>query len=206
MSEKIKINAIAAICNDNNGIGLKKKLPWSISEDHFYYLRVINTLINKKKLNAVIYGRKTYEYLPKDELPGDICIKFILSKTKTEKEINSKNDDKIILCRSWEQIFGILNNKYKDIIENVYVLGGSIVYEDAMKFNNFDKFYITRIFKHFDCDTMIKPSNFLSEYFNKIEDVKILKENEILFGVKYNLIRNDDRTNVEYIFEIYSKK
>ena len=75
-----------------------------------------------------------------------------------------------------------------------------------MKFNNFDKFYITRIFKHFDCDTMIKPSNFLSEYFNKIEDVKILKENEILFGVKYNLIRNDDRTNVEYIFEIYSKK
>jgi dihydrofolate reductase len=46
MTYKIKLNAIAAICNENNGIGVKNTLPWSISEDHFYYLRVINTLQN----------------------------------------------------------------------------------------------------------------------------------------------------------------
>ena len=63
MTYKIKRNAIAAICNENKGIGVKNTLPWSISEDHFYYLRVINTLQNNSKINAVIYGRKTYETL-----------------------------------------------------------------------------------------------------------------------------------------------
>ena len=175
MTENIKINAIVAMCNDNNGIGVNYRLAWNISDDHLYYLRVVNTLKNKQKLNAVIYGRKTYEGLPKKELPGDRCIKFILSKTKTKKEINPNNDDKIFLCLSQEEIFGILNNKYKEIIENVYALGGHKIYEDAMKFSNFDKFYITRIFKHFDCDVMIKPKDFISIYLKKIEDKNFLK-------------------------------
>ena len=98
MTENIKINAIVSMCNDNNGIGVNNRLPWNISEDYLYYLRIVNTLKNKQKLNAVIYGRKTYEVLPKKELPGDRCIKFILSKTKTKKEINHNNDDKIFLC------------------------------------------------------------------------------------------------------------
>ena len=84
MVETIEFNALAAICNDNNGIGTDNKLPWKISEDHFYYLRVINTIINKQKVNAVIYGRKTWENLPKKEIPGDICLKFILSKKKNK--------------------------------------------------------------------------------------------------------------------------
>ena len=207
MTYKIKLNAIAAICNENNGIGVKNTLPWSISEDHFYYLRVINTLQNNSKINAVIYGRKTYETLLENELPGDTCIKFILSKTKTEEEINPKKDPKIFLCRSWEEVFAILNNdKFKDIIENIYVLGGSIVYEDAMKCSFFDKFYITRIFKYFDCDVVIKPKNFLSEYFNKVQDKNILDENGKMFGVEYNKIIKDEKSGVEFIFEIYVKK
>ena len=44
-----------------------------------------------------------------------------------------------------------------------------------MKFSNFDKFYITRIFKHFDCDVMIKPKDFISIYLKKIEDKNFLK-------------------------------
>ena len=207
MSSKIKLNAIAAMCNENNGIGLNKALPWNISEDHFYYLRVINTLQDKSKLNAVIYGRKTYENLPSEELPGDTCIKFVLSKTKIEKEINPKNDTKIFLCRDWDEIFKILNsNKFKDIIETVYVLGGSIVYEYAMKFDFFDKFYLTRIFKYFECDVMMKPKNFLSEFFNKVEDRNILEEKEKLFRVEYNKIIKDEKSGVEFIFEIYVKK
>ena len=176
MAENIEFNAIAAICNDNNGIGINKKLPWTINEDHLYYLRVINTIKNKQKINAVIYGRKTWEYLPKEEVPGEVCLKFILSKTKTKQEINPENNDKIILCRSWEEIFDLINNKYKNILETIYVLGGAIVYEDAIKFKNFNKFYITRIFRHFDCDVMIKPKDFLKKNFNKIEDKNILQE------------------------------
>ena len=70
----------------------------------------------------------------------------------------------------------LLYNKYKNIIETIYVSGGSKIYEDANKIKNFNKFYITRIFKHFDCDSMIKPKDFLNKYFNRIEDINILKE------------------------------
>ena len=58
MAETIEFNAIAAICDDNNGIGKDNKLPWKISEDYHYYLRVINTIINKGKINAVILEEK----------------------------------------------------------------------------------------------------------------------------------------------------
>ena len=121
MVETIEFNAIAAICDDNNGIGKDNTLPWKINEDYQYYLRVINTTINKEKINAVIYGRKTWENLPKEEIPGDKCLKFILSKQKTKQELNPENNDKILLCHSWEEIFEIINNKYKSIIETIYV-------------------------------------------------------------------------------------
>ena len=48
MVENIEFNAIAAICNDNNGIGINNKLPWKINEDYLYYLIVIKTIINKQ--------------------------------------------------------------------------------------------------------------------------------------------------------------
>ena len=36
MVETIEFNAIAAICDDNNGIGKDNTLPWKISEDYQY--------------------------------------------------------------------------------------------------------------------------------------------------------------------------
>ena len=75
-----------------------------------------------------------------------------------------------------------------------------------MKCRFFDKFYITRIFKYFDCDVVIKPKNFLSEYFNKVQDKNILDENGKKFGVEYNKIIKDEKSGVEFIFEIYVKK
>ena len=206
MVETIEFNAIAAICNDNNGIGINNKLPWQINEDHLYYLRVIKTVVNKQKINAVIYGRKTWEFLPKEEIPGDICLKFILSKRKTKQEINPENNNMIILCRGWEEIFDLINNKYKNLIETIYALGGTRVYEDVIKFKNFNKFYITRIFKHFDCDLMIKPKDFFVLNFNKIEDKNILKEKEKIFDVEYNVVKKDPLSKIEYIFEIYLNK
>ena len=75
-----------------------------------------------------------------------------------------------------------------------------------MKFDFFDKFYLTRIFKYFECDVMMKPKNFLSEFFNKVEDRNILEEKEKLFRVEYNKIIKDEKSGVEFIFEIYVKK
>ena len=75
-----------------------------------------------------------------------------------------------------------------------------------MKFDFFDKFYLTRIFKYFECDVVMKPKNFLSEFFNKVEDRNILEEKEKLFRVEYNKIIKDEKSGVEFIFEIYVKK
>ena len=88
----------------------------------------------------------------------------------------------------------------------LYVLGGAKVYEDAMKFKFFHQIYITRIFKHFDCDTVINPKDFLKINFNKIEDKNILKEKEKLFNIEYNVVKKDPLSGIEYIFEIYLNK
>ena len=45
----------------NRGIGNSNKLPWKIKEDMEYFKKITTFTKNKKKNNAVIMGRKTYD-------------------------------------------------------------------------------------------------------------------------------------------------
>ena len=57
----------------------------------------------------------------------------------------------------------VTKDKYQNIIETIYVLGGAIVYEDAINFKNFNKFYITRIFKYLQ-KTIDERAKILADY------------------------------------------
>ena len=130
------INLIWAM-DENRLIGSNNKLPWTFKDDIEHFKKITR---NKE----VIMGRKTYlsmlKYYPNGNLPFSKI--YILSKTL-------KESNKFILVDDLDSFF---KNNNKDI----YVIGGSKLYKESMKYA--DVLYITHVLGRYDGDT------YFSEY------------------------------------------
>ncbi|CAF0758220.1 unnamed protein product [Brachionus calyciflorus] len=206
MSSEIKFHAIAAMSDESRGIGFNNSLPWSVPEDAEYFLRVVKTTFDKSKINAVIVGTRTWESIPKEDRPISPCLNIIVSSRASFESLEiSPNADltKIQICRSLDEAVKLVKEKYSDSVEAIYAIGGTQIYKDSIFSEYFDRFYLTRIFGHFKCDTFLQPENFLS-YFKKIDSEQLEKE-EKLFQVKYNSIQIEPKSGNHYVFEVYEK-
>lgn len=111
--------------SDNNVIGVDGHLPWHIPFDLKWF-----------KMNTygsiVIMGRKTWESLPQKPLPGRLSI--VLSRTR------DKSDD-CLFCQSWLEALAVARNMTLDI----YIIGGSSIYKQALLLNIVDGLIVTRV-------------------------------------------------------------
>ena len=207
MDKKIKFNAIVAMNNIDQGIGYKTHLPWNIKEDHDYYMRVVQTTENKNKKNAVIVGRITWKSFSKESSIFNSCIIILVSNTiKIEdlKSFQSKENKGFEIVKSMKEALNIIYTKYSNIVESIYSIGGTRIYEESLNFDNFNIYYITRIFGNFQCDTFLTPKNLL-EKLEKIDSKDLIKQ-EQLYKIKYNTVLTDpNNKNIKYIFEAYKK-
>ena len=207
MDKKIKFNAIVAMNNIDQGIGYKTHLPWNIKEDHDYYMRVVQTTENKNKKNAVIVGRITWKSFSKESSIFNSCIIILVSNTiKIEdlKSFQSKENKGFEIVKSMKEALNIIYTKYSNIVESIYSIGGTRIYEESLNFDNFNIYYITRIFGNFQCDTFLTPKNLL-EKLEKIDSKDLIKQ-EQLYKIKYNtFITDSNNKNIKYIFEAYKK-
>ena len=207
MDKKIKFNAIVAMNNIDQGIGYKTHLPWNIKEDHDYYMRVVQTTENKNKKNAVIVGRITWKSFSKESSIFNSCIIILVSNTiKIEdlKSFQSKENKGFEIVKSMKEALNIIYTKYSNIVESIYSIGGTRIYEESLNFDNFNIYYITRIFGNFQCDTFLTPTN-LIEKLEKIDSKDLIKQ-EQLYKIKYNTVLTDpNNKNIKYIFEAYKK-
>ena len=201
-----KLCAIAAMDAKTRGIGYKGQLPWSIKEDSDYYIRVITTTFDKNKRNAVIIGTKSWDSIPENERPINPCLNIILTNKRKIDDFKFKNEkDKsnVIICHSLKEAIQLINDKYNKEIETVYAIGGTNVYKDAINFDTFERFYLTKVLGNFNCDRFIEPEDFLSK-FKKVGSENLNIE-EKLYNVKYNKTITDPSNKIKYIFEAYDK-
>tara|TARA_B100001094_G_C18135265_1_gene774683 strand:+ start:1059 stop:1559 length:501 start_codon:yes stop_codon:yes gene_type:complete len=150
-------NLIVAICK-NNGIGKSGKLPWKIKED----LSMFSTLTKGNGNNAIIMGRKTWESINKKPLPNRTNI--ILSTTLT----NHLGYDNVHIFDSFDSINShCIKSKY----DNIWVIGGSTVYDYFLNNSLIKKCFVTFIDHEFDCDTFFPEiiTNFNLETTMNIE-------------------------------------
>jgi len=118
------IQLIMAI-SENDVIGIDGKLPWHIPLDLKWFK--MNTYAG-----AVIMGRKTWDSLPKKKLPGRLMI--VLSRSALDAE-------DCICCQSWSVALAIAQK----IAQNVYIIGGSEIYNQALLLKIVDTLIITRV-------------------------------------------------------------
>ena len=139
------INIIVAFCR-NKGIGIKNTLPWNLPND----LKRFKALTNN---NTIIMGKNTWYSLPVRPLPNreNIVVSNTMDKDKTFSQFIIKNSLKDAIKYSKE-----LGNK------NIWIIGGSSIYKEALNSNYVNNIYATEIEGHYYCDVFFPeiPDNF----------------------------------------------
>ncbi|MDZ4994238.1 dihydrofolate reductase [Clostridium perfringens] len=143
----------------NNIIGVNNSMPWNIPSD----LKRFKELTMGKK---ILMGRKTFESLP-CVLPGRTHL--VLT---TNKNFSYDHKDVIIYNDLKELI-----EEYKDIKEEIFVIGGGKIYSELLKYAS--KLYITEVLKEFEGDTYFPQVDY-SKWIKTYES-SIYEENTIVF-------------------------
>lgn len=91
---------------------------------HFSRLTTITKDPNKK--NVVLMGRLTWDSIPKKFKPLPGRINFVLSKTNLDF---SQYDCAYKFDSFKNAINALYSDKYKGVVENVWVIGGASVYK-----------------------------------------------------------------------------
>ena len=115
---------IAGMHVTNRAIGVAGKIPWKCRTDMKFFKEITTTTRDATKVNAVIMGRKTFESL---HAPLPNRVNVVLSK-------GSNNlDDTIAELESDSNI------------ETIFVIGGAMVYREAINHPKCDKIYLNTV-------------------------------------------------------------
>jgi len=138
----MKVNIIAAV-SSNGVIGCNGSLPWNIQED----------LKRFKELtlgHAVIMGRLTWESLPIKPLPDRYNV-VVSSNTKYIAYQANMN------CIDLKDALSIC-----DVVsyENVFIIGGTRLYQESLDLGIVDSMYITHIHREYEGDTYFPDIDF----------------------------------------------
>ena len=131
-----------------DGIGKNGKIPWSMPEDMAHFKHITTHVDDNTKQNAVIMGRKTWESLPRRFRPLPHRKNIVISSSGDRP------------C-SLHEALDICYNDHT--IETTFVIGGGVVYKEAIVRDDCQYLYITRINVDYHCDTFF-PRIDLSRY------------------------------------------
>jgi len=182
----MQLNLVVAFCK-NRGIGIDNTLPWNIPNDLKRFSKLTKGLLHNPKnhsvhtfKNALIMGRNTWDSLPRKPLPKRDHL--ILSNTlNIDKICDSKNKE---LIKTFNNIENVLEFCKTNSYDNIWVIGGSSIYQQFLQKYVFDNIYITYIDKEFECDTFFSELNGHYIEYNKsgVKSYKIwCKESDLYY-------------------------
>ncbi|XP_055387836.1 dihydrofolate reductase-like isoform X2 [Condylostylus longicornis] len=177
----MELNIIAAVCK-NGGIGLNGALPWNLKNDLLHFRNLTMFTNDPLKKNALIMGRKTYFAIPENKRPLSARINVILSRTINQSKISKD----VILCSTMEEAINRFSQEdFKNLVENVWVIGGSSVYREAMDSPFCNRLYLTQIKADFECDAFFPP---ISKKFKIVKDINIKTGIQEENGIEYEFV------------------
>lgn len=168
------INIIVAYCR-NRGIGINNTLPWNLPKD---LKRFQDLTINQ----SIIMGRKTWDSLPLKPLSRRENI--VVSNTMKKHLIFPQSSVQ-------RNLKDALEYSKKRGYKQTWIIGGSSLYEEALKENYVNNILATEIESDYMCDVFFPeiPNNFKicasSEWYtHKFTDYR------------YVQYRNENTTNI----------
>ncbi|XP_074661162.1 uncharacterized protein LOC141913886 [Tubulanus polymorphus] len=172
-----------AAMDNNRGIGYADGLPWpQLRQDYEYYTQSQEHTNDPDKVNMVIYGRTTW-------------------LSVAERELKARNIN-VVVSRSIKELPPYANYLVPDldsaltlaarlpVIETVWVNGGQMLYETAMKHPNCRRVYRTRVYGAFKADT------FLPQFEHNFTQIQLPEVD--------GTMKEDN--GVKYQFEVFERK
>lgn len=179
------IYSIIVAVDLNKGISKNGQIPWYSKQDMKYFKDITIGNINNTKQNVVIMGRKTYESIGKS-LKNRINI--VLTRNTNYNNINNN----LIIKYDIINVIEYIENNNTNINE-IFVIGGSEIYEQFFKLKIINYIYITHICKIFNhkCDKFF-PIDYLSQ-FQLIDKSDQIKENDnVIEFQKYKYFNKEE--------------
>lgn len=187
-----KYLTLVVALDDCNGIGRDNTIPWHIKNDLKFFRHVTTKVNDPNKQNAVIIGRKTYETFNKP-LPNRLNI--IVSSNPALPNTNYPN---VTCVQTFNDALKCANENTN--IENIFVAGGVLVYEEAMKTNLVKRIFLTRVKGDFHCTAIW--SSFDVSNFKRVEPIP--DEYQQYFE-NSNENKEDNPNTPPYYLEIYER-
>ncbi|KAG8456429.1 hypothetical protein GDO86_002274 [Hymenochirus boettgeri] len=182
------LHSIVAVCPPGQGIGKGGSLPWPPLRNEFkHFQRLTMTPTVEGKKNVVIMGRKTWFSIPEKNRPLKERINIVLSKGLKEPPEGAH-----YLSNSLDEALGLLEAAdMKDKIDLIWIIGGSSLYQEAMKKPLNQRLFVTRILKEFECDTHLPE----------------IDSNSFKLHPEYPGITSEiqEENGIQYKFEVYEK-
>ncbi|MCX6785345.1 MAG: dihydrofolate reductase [Candidatus Komeilibacteria bacterium] len=158
--------SIIAAADQKLGIGINNRLPWNLKAD----LKHFSTITIGNKNNAVIMGLNTWKSLPEKFRPLKERLNVVLSK---EKLLDLPAE--VLNFQSLDEALNALERKN---VDNVFIIGGAMLYAAAITHPSCQTIYLTEIEGVFKCDTFFPA---IPSEFKKIETGELNEENGIKF-------------------------
>ncbi len=137
------------VCVDNSdGIGKDNSIPWKLPEDLKHFKEITTKTSKPAYTNAVIMGRKTWESIPERYRPLPDRINIVISTTLHETSTPPENT---FYVSSYDTALEVTDD-FADI-DSTFIIGGSTIYNLAMKDKRLRYLYLTRYDSSHDCDT-----------------------------------------------------
>jgi dihydrofolate reductase/thymidylate synthase len=174
---------ISAFCK-NRGIGNAGKLPWNIKKDMAYFKNTTSFVSNKKKMNAVICGKNTWESIPSKFRPLPNRLNIVVSTTM-------KPQENVIVCRNIDEVMDYVHDNRKKI-ESSYIIGGSSLYEQFLEKDLVSDIYTTRIDKNYQCDKFMPE---IDENKFKVYKTDLDSENGVYLKFEHFKYQNKEEQN-----------
>lgn len=154
----------------NRGIGNNGSIPWFLKDDLKFFQKVTNHPKNPVLKNVVIMGRKTWESLPFKPLKHRLNCVISQSQTLFENALcfSSLGD-----CLDQLSYMSNINK------ENIFVIGGTRLYKEAINHPICRKIYTTEIYESIKCDTFFPEIPEDKFCISKVSDFK--EENGVYY-------------------------
>jgi dihydrofolate reductase len=122
----------------NRGIGINNALPWHCPPDMAHF-KTLTTATSHAE-NTVIMGRHTWASIPETFRPLPNRTNIVLSTTLDALPGAT-------VARSLNDALAMANPT-----STVFVIGGAMLYEEALSHPNCGTLHVTMMYKRFDCD------------------------------------------------------
>ncbi|CAL8262920.1 unnamed protein product [Merluccius merluccius] len=180
------VRLIAAACS-GLGIGKDGQLPWDLPREFKYFVNHVTRVSRPGMMNLLVWGRLCW-YSGVKCLPLQNVFNVVLSKT-----LGVVPDKAHFLSEDFEGAIRLAASPpLSDVIETIWVLGGTQVYKEGMMHPWCDLIYLTDIMADYDCDV----------FFPKF-DRQLFKKQDIFPGVPSEI---QEENGVTYKYQVYKKE